>query len=129
RKHRGVGETLLVVEDELSLHLLLERMLKKMGYNFFVTAKAEEAIEMVSLKKISPDLLITDMIMPTMSGKDLAENINAIKPEIKVLYMSGYTDEAIMRQGALEKDAFFIQKPFRSHDLAEKIQEVLSYAP
>jgi two-component system, cell cycle sensor histidine kinase and response regulator CckA len=122
----GKGESILVVEDESSLHLLMERMLVKQGYACMVTSDAEQAIGKVARGEFTPDLLITDVVMPQMSGKILADRINQIQPEIRVLYMSGYTDNTIVRHGVLEEGLFFIQKPFNSQDLARKIREVLA---
>lgn len=125
-KPENEGEAILVVEDEASLHLLLERMITKMGYACTVISDPEEALDYLRQKKIKPDLLITDVIMPKMSGKVLAERISELAIDIPVLYMSGYTDNTIVRHGVLNEGVHFIQKPFSSHDLAIKIRDALS---
>lgn len=125
-KPQSEGGTILVVEDEESLHLLIHRMITKQGYTCIVIKDPEEALGRVKNKEITPDLLITDVIMPKMSGKVLSERILEIHPGIPVLFMSGYTDNTIVRHGVLDEGVHFIQKPFSSHDLAAKIHDVLT---
>jgi len=120
----GAGH-ILVVEDEASLRLLLERMLGSLNYQVTVAADGLEALELVETRGLRPDLVITDVVMPKMSGRELAERLRQTRPELKVLYMSGYTDNAIVHHGVLDLGTPFLQKPFTLHSLAAKIREVL----
>ncbi|MBD3226031.1 MAG: PAS domain S-box protein [Caldithrix sp.] len=126
KEHLGEGKHILVVEDEETVRPLLENMLKTLGYKVSLAANGGEALLLVEEKKIKPDLIISDVIMPEMSGSVLAERLRRTYPDLKVLFMSGYTDDAIVRHGVLDSDTPFIQKPFTIKSLAEKINEVLS---
>ncbi len=88
-------------------------------------ATPEEAISLCKDKATVIDLLLTDVVMPGMSGKELKKEIEAIRPGIKVLFMSGYTSNVIAHRGVLEKGVHFIQKPFSMKDLAQKVREVI----
>ncbi|GAB4334853.1 MAG: hypothetical protein Kow0089_04270 [Desulfobulbaceae bacterium] len=120
----GGSEHVLVVEDEESLRKLVERILTRHGYRVTLAANGGEALLMID-KGLRPDLLVTDVVMPGMSGRELAERLQQILPDMKVLYMSGYTDNAIVHHGVLDKGIPFIQKPFSTHDLAAKVRRVL----
>jgi two-component system cell cycle sensor histidine kinase/response regulator CckA len=122
---RGSGELVLVVEDEPSIQDLLARMLGNLGYQLRVAANGAEALIAVEKEGLKPDLLITDTVMPGMSGRVLAERLRQIQPGLKVLYMSGYTDNAIVHHGVLDPGTPFLQKPFNMGALAGKVREVL----
>ena len=122
---RGAGERVLVVEDEPAVRNLVERMLEKLGYRVTVAANGGEALLAVEEKGLKPDLVITDVVMPGMSGPVLVGRLRKTRLDMKVLYMSGYTDNAIVHHGILESGIPFIQKPFNSDDLARKIKKVL----
>jgi PAS domain S-box-containing protein len=122
---RGGGEQVLVVEDELTIRELLQRMLAGLGYCARVAANGGEALIAVEEEQLKPDLLITDVVMPGMSGKVLAERLRKTQPDLKVLYMSGYTDDAIVHHGALDSGTPFLQKPFNTNDLAAKVHKLL----
>ena len=122
---KGGGEHILVVEDEDSLRKLAETALSRLGYQVSVAANGGEALLLMEEKGLKPDLVITDVVMPNMSGKELANRLQRNQPDLKVLYMSGYTDSAIVHHGILEPGTAFIQKPFILRDLAEKARAVL----
>lgn len=122
---RGQGESVLVVEDELSILKLTAKILKDLGYTVLTTISPTEAIELAKGRKEVIHLLITDVVMPEMNGRDLANALLTIYPELKCLFMSGYSASVIARQGILAADVHFIQKPFSAKDLAAKVRKVL----
>jgi CheY-like chemotaxis protein len=121
----GGHETILLVEDEPALMRLTSRVLERLGYTVLATESAGRAIGMVEAHPGTIDLLITDVVMPEMTGLDLANRLLALRPELKRLFMSGYTAEVITHEGALHEDVRFIQKPFSARGLAVKVREVL----
>jgi signal transduction histidine kinase len=118
-------ETVLLAEDELTLNGMARLILESKGYTVLSADDGAEALELGRRHQGSIDLLLTDVVMPQMSGRELAEQLAALRPGLKVLYMSGYTDEAVVRHGALETGAAFLQKPFAPAVLARKVREVL----
>ena len=120
-----VGESVLVVEDEPAVRTIAARILKLAGYEVYAAASREEAVQICRKLKGIISLILTDVIMPGMSGRDLAAQLLDVSPGIKVLYMSGYTDEAIQHQGVLEPGTAFISKPFSAGELTRKVREVL----
>ncbi len=124
-KHAADGENILIVEDENALCELLEQFLSKLGYQVTLGADGNEALRLCEEKSLKPDLVITDVIMPGMSGSMLVQQLRRTQPDIKVLYMSGYTDDAIAHHGVLDKGVHFIQKPFPLENLATKVRELL----
>ncbi len=122
---RGRGETLLVVEDEPSILKLTERILTDLGYRVITATNPLEALEMPETRAGGIDLLITDVVMPEMNGRDLSLEIKSIYPNIKCLYMSGYTADVIANRGVLDQGFNFIQKPFSNHDIGVKVRAVL----
>ncbi len=121
----GKGEQVLVVEDEPSLQKLCAAMLKKLNYRVTTAANGGEALLLVEEKGLRPDLIITDIVMPEMSGKTLTDRLKKHLPDLKVLYMSGYTDNAIVHHGILDSDAPFIQKPFSRNKLGKAVRQIL----
>ncbi len=121
----GQGEAILVVEDEASILKLASRMLTKLGYVVLTANSPQEAIKLIDESDVTVDLLITDVIMPEMNGRDLANVLQAQHPQLKCLFMSGYTSTVIAERGVLEEGTHFIQKPFSSRDLGLKVAEVL----
>ncbi len=119
------NETILLVEDEDVVREMVSRVLKSYGYYVIEASYHVEAEEAFEKYQGMIDLLVTDVIMPQMSGKELAHNLLIINPDLKVLYMSGYTDGAIVHHGVLDKGLNFIQKPFMPEALAQKIRDVL----
>ena len=119
------AETILVVEDDESLRKMTERMLKGYGYRVLTARDGEEALQIAGSHGDPLHLMLTDVIMPGMNGHTLAEQMKPRIPGLKVVYMSGYTHNAIARRGVLEKDVDLIQKPFTREGLAFKVREIL----
>ena len=122
---RGGSETILVAEDEPAVRNLARRILESHGYEVMVASDAEEAFAMSRSFAGRIHLLLTDVIMPGMSGPQLADRISAERKDSRVLFMSGYTDTAISHHGVLEPGIWYLQKPFSPVGLAEKVREVL----
>ncbi|MDB5102619.1 MAG: hypothetical protein JWP91_308 [Fibrobacteres bacterium] len=118
-------EAVLVVEDEDTVRRLVKHVLQTYGYNVLEAANGVEAEKLASDPGLTIDLLLTDVIMSHMGGRELAQKLMKSRPGIKVMYMSGYTDDAIVQHGVLESTAYFIQKPFSPQSLLLKIREVL----
>jgi PAS domain S-box-containing protein len=122
---RAGSETLLLVEDEAAVRALVLRILESRGYRVLVAEDAEKALEAAHAHEGSIHLLVTDIVMPRLSGRRLAEQLTAERPDMKVLYMSGYTDNALMQPEALENGRSFLQKPFTPDALTRRVREVL----
>jgi len=118
-------ETVLLVEDDEAVRSLASQILEDAGYNVIATAQGADAVRLCSNGEHSIDLLLTDVVMRETSGKEVADLISELVPGSKVLFMSGYTDEAIVHHGVLDLDVEFIQKPFTPAALAKKIRAVL----
>lgn len=121
----GHGETVLLVEDEAAILRLSKRMLDRLGYTVLVAATPEEALRLADSHAGTIDLLVTDVIMPGMSGKELGERLLDAFPGVKLLYMSGYTADVIAHHGVLEDGVLFMQKPFSMKDFAVKVRQAL----
>jgi PAS domain S-box-containing protein len=119
------GETVLVAEDDGDVRSLVVQILKKQGYKVLEAANGEEAFMICEKHEGSIDLLVTDVVMPVMSGRELTDRLLLLHPKIKVLYMSGYTDDTVVRHGVLEEGVNFFQKPFSMEALVLKVREVL----
>jgi len=122
---RGGRETILVVEDEAAVRNLVREALVAHGYRVLVAEDGFAALDLAACHPGSLDLLLTDVVMPRMGGGDLARHIGDAHPGLRVLFMSGYTDDAVVRHGVLEARVAFLQKPFRLDDLARKVRDVL----
>jgi len=121
----GGGKTILLVEDDAALRALMSKALRKYGYQVWEAANGGEAIMVCEKEKGPIHLLLTDVVMPQMSGRELAGRVAHLRPEIKVLYMSGYTTNAIVHHGVLDAGINFIQKPVKILSLLQKVREVL----
>jgi PAS domain S-box-containing protein len=119
------GETILVVEDEAVILNLIRTMLERQGYTVLTADTRDEAIRLAEAHISKINMLLTDVIMPEMNGRELAERLILLKPNLKVLFMSGYTANVIAHRGVLENGVHFIQKPFSMKNLALRIHEIL----
>jgi DNA-binding NtrC family response regulator len=119
------SETILVVEDDEMVRTLVRETLHREGYRILDAPGPIEARKIAEGHKGLIQLMITDVVMPKINGKDLAEQLARRRPDMKVLYMSGYTDNAVLNNGILEKEVAFLQKPFTPASLSEKVREVL----
>lgn len=119
------SETILVVEDEFMVRELVCDTLRASGYTILEAANGKQAIDVFSSNKDKIDLVLTDVIMPEMSGRKMIETLYEAHPNITALYMSGYTDDAIIKHGVLEPGMAYIQKPFSPKALIQKVKEVL----
>jgi len=123
------SETVLLVEDDEMVRTLTRRMLEARGYTVLSASRGEDALGVVERHDGPIDLLVTDVVMPGMSGRAVAQRLLELRPGLKVLYLSGYTDDAIVRHGMLEPGIAFLQKPFSADALARKVREVLDARP
>ena len=121
-------ETILLVEDETAVRKLVERVLKSCGYNVLAAEDCDHALRLAADPEGGVDLVLTDVVMPAMSGRELVEALQADRPTLRVLYMSGYTDDEIMRRGLHDPSTSFIQKPFTAESLAVQVRKVLDAA-
>ena len=121
----GGGETILLVEDEEIVRDLSKQILKECGYNVLEAVNGAQALSICESEDNHIDLLITDVVMPVMGGRELAEILLSRSPKLGVLFTSGYTDDAVMRHGVIKMDTNFIQKPFTPESLTCKIREIL----
>ena len=122
-------ETVLLVEDEAVLLKLSARLLEQLGYTVLAAGSPNQALQQVETYPGSIHLLLTDVIMPDMNGRDLWQRISALRPGIKCLFMSGYTANVIAHHGVLDEGVHFLQKPFSKKVLATKLREALHSAP
>ena len=114
----GRGETILLVEDETTILALNKKMLERIGYRVLATSSSVKAWHLASKHREKIKILVTDIIMPDMNGYDLAQKLWEIKPDLKCLFVSGYPDNVVSRQGFLPEGLHFLQKPFMEWDLA-----------
>lgn len=118
-------ETILVVEDETAVRSVVSRILRRWGYQVLEAASGAEALEICEEYDEKIHLLLTDVIMPGMSGREVAERVGELRPQIQVIYMSGYTAEVIDIRVVQRDGGAFLQKPFSSEVLLTKIREAL----
>jgi two-component system cell cycle sensor histidine kinase/response regulator CckA len=119
------SETVLLVEDELEVRGLARDVLHQQGYTVLEAADGDQALEIGRKHRGPIHLLVTDVVMPQMGGRELADRLMGPRPETRVLYVSGYTDDAILRKGVSETGTAFLPKPFTASALAHKVREVL----
>ena len=120
------SETILLVEDEDIVRGLTRKILMQAGYHVLDAKGGEEAIRVCSAHAGQIDLLLTDVVMPEISGKEVADRLLELRPALRVVFMSGYTDEAIVQHGVLDANVEFIQKPFTWIALTKKVRDVLN---
>jgi CheY-like chemotaxis protein len=119
------SETVLLVEDEANLREIVRESLESAGYTVVPARDGLEALAICGDQGRTIDLLLTDVVMPRMSGRELANRLQSSRPRTAILYMSGYTDDAVIRNGVLAEDMAFIHKPFTIAALAQRVREVL----
>ncbi|MFN3412259.1 MAG: ATP-binding protein, partial [Exilispira sp.] len=122
---RASGEKILLVEDDENLRRVTKLMLEKLNYNVTVAKSPFEALSIIERNGNLFDCILTDVIMPEMNGRQLVDKIKAKYPEIKVLFMSGYTDNVIVHHGILDSGVEYIQKPFMMNEIGEKLKNIL----
>jgi CheY-like chemotaxis protein len=122
------SETILVVEDQPSLRELVRRVLEQQGYRVLEAPNGEQAVRVAESTTRPIQLVITDVVMPGMNARAMAERIRGVWPTVRVLYMSGYHDDDVMLQSLANAKVDFLQKPFLPYDLAEKVRTVLERA-
>ncbi len=122
---KGDGETVLIVEDETSILGICSALVRRLGYSVLTAESAHEALAFAEFANRRVDLLLTDVVMPKMNGKELSTRLSVRFPDMRTLYMSGYTSDVIARKGILEDGVFFMQKPFALEDLATKLRDAL----
>jgi signal transduction histidine kinase/CheY-like chemotaxis protein len=125
----GGSETVLLAEDDQLVRLLTRRILEQAGYDVLVAGGGAEALELARRHEGPIDLLLTDVVMPEMGGRDLTRRLAEVRPGVPVLYMTGYSDDAIARHGVLDPGTALIQKPFTPAALARKVRQVLDRSP
>ncbi|HVS18282.1 MAG TPA: response regulator, partial [Planctomycetota bacterium] len=121
--------TVLVVEDEDAVRRLTATILEAAGYTVLASSGHESALEAIALHEGPLGLILSDLVMPGMSGPELAARVRALRPAVRIIYMSGYSDEAVARHGALTEAAAFLQKPFTAAQLLETVRSVLQGEP
>ncbi|HXQ29671.1 MAG TPA: ATP-binding protein, partial [Gemmatimonadales bacterium] len=129
RQHVGGSETILVAEDEPEVAAVTCRTLRRAGYRVLAAANGREALAVAAHYQGPIDLLLSDVIMPEMGGRDLSEQLRAARPDVRVLYMSGYTHNEIDGRGLVQKDAAFLHKPFEVRELTDAVRAALGHAP
>ncbi len=120
----GGTESLLVVEDEEALRGAICDYLRSLGYTVLAASSGRQALSIASQQR-QIDLLVTDVVMPKMSGRELSQTLRSLRPDLKTIYMSGYADDAVLRQGIHNMGATFLQKPFKLGSLARKVRDTL----
>jgi PAS domain S-box-containing protein len=124
----GGTETVLLVEDEESVRQLVRRILERQGYHVLESRNGHEALALATAYSDGIDLILTDVVMPELSGRALVERLTAVRPNAAIIYMSGYTDDDVLRRGMLEPGSRFIQKPFDPNALLRMVREALNRA-
>ena len=118
-------ETVLLVEDAAAVRAVARQVLQRQGYRVLEASEGEDALRLAARHQGTIDLVVTDVVMPRVGGRELAERLLVVRPETRVLYMSGYTDDSVVRHGILEGGVAYLQKPFSPEGLVRKVREVL----
>jgi PAS domain S-box-containing protein len=118
-------ETVLLVEDAAAVRAVARQVLQRQGYRVLEASDGEDALYLAARHQGTIDLVLTDVVMPRAGGRELAERLLAVRPDTRVLYMSGYTDDSVVRHGILEGGVTYLQKPFSPEGLARKVRDVL----
>jgi CheY-like chemotaxis protein len=120
-------ETILLVEDDEVVRELAKEILEVYGYSVLTASNGREGLRIGQEHRGEIDLIITDVIMPQMGGREMADQLRTVRANTRVLFMSGFTDDAIVHHGLLDEEIFFIQKPFSPDSLAIKARDVLDH--
>jgi PAS domain S-box-containing protein len=123
------SETVLVAEDEDGVRELLRKILTEFGYTVLTARHGRDALMVAADRSSAVDLLVTDVVMPEMSGRELAETLRGLQPDLRVLYISGYTDDEVVQRGISGREVAFLRKPFASEELVRRVRGVLDAAP
>jgi CheY-like chemotaxis protein len=116
----------LLVEDATAVRSVIRQVLERLGYTVLDAADGQLALEVAARHHGPIDLVITDIVMPALGGREMVERLRHVRPGIRILYTSGYTDDAIVRSGVLDAQFAFMQKPFTPEILAAKVREALA---
>jgi CheY-like chemotaxis protein len=119
------SETILLVEDQEQVRRVAHGILKRYGYSVVVAQNAVEALTLAEQHRERIHLLLTDVVMPKMSGSELAKRLALSRPDTKVLFMSGYADDSVVRHGLIDNGMPFLQKPFTPESMARRLRDVL----
>src|SRR5713226_2416119 len=122
-------QTILIVDDDLSVLAVIKCMLESGDYTVLMASNAEAALRIATRTDLAIDLMVIDVVMPDVSGPELAERIVAVRPLLKVLFMSGYADSEVVRVKVLDRALGFLAKPFTSDGLLERVRVMLAPAP
>lgn len=122
----GNGEVIMVVEDEVEVLNLTKTMLESLGYNVLPASSPNKAMELAGNHEGPIDLLITDVIMPEMNGREIADQLKTLYPDISILFMSDYTENVIAHHNVVKDGVYFIEKPFTLKDIAAMVRDLLS---
>jgi CheY-like chemotaxis protein len=114
-----------LVEDEEPVRNITTRLLENLGYRVLEAENGQDALRLFNVGREKIDLLLTDVVMPDMSGREVAEALQSLDPDLRVLFHSGYTDDTVVRRGILRAEVAFLKKPFTLDSLAQKVREVL----
>jgi two-component system, cell cycle sensor histidine kinase and response regulator CckA len=125
----GGSETVLLVEDEEPVRSVTTLLLEALGYRVLQAENGQNALRLFEASREQIDLLMADVVMPDLSGREVAEALQAMNPHLKVLFQSGYTDDTVVRRGILRAEVAFLKKPFSLNDLARKVREALDRPP
>jgi CheY-like chemotaxis protein len=127
--HSAAVETILVVEDDEAVRGVARRILHGAGYTVLTASNGSDALRLCEEHSEEIHLVLTDVVMPLMGGKVLAERLASVRPGVKVLYMSGFTNDTIVHHGVLDPDTYFIGKPLTQVELLQKVRDVLDESP
>ena len=119
---RKRGERILMVEDDAGVRTLAERVMRRLGYDVTIAASAEEALRSLTEDPRPLDLLVTDLVMPGMSGRELAETLRALQPGLRVLFTSGYSSDQVLRRSLAEGEGIFLEKPFAPEEFERALR-------